>query len=148
MAKVMKFPGPAILPGSLRNITAPNGRIVGFSFQLKLRYYRGHFLSCTDEFLLKVDGQPVEPDNITFGINGKSLPVRLLPELISEFWLVTQPATISVYQSGGLAAGEHELDLRLMLRSPYMPNFDTSTPNRYVQIDNCDAGRFTVGADN
>lgn len=148
MAKVMKFPGPAILPGSLHNIKASNGRTVGFSFQLKLRYYRGHFLSCTDEFTLKVDGQPVEPDAMTFGINGKSLPVRLLPELISEFWLVTQPATISVYQPGGLTAGEHDLDLRFMLRSPYMPNFDLSTPNRYVQIDNCDSGRLAVITDN
>lgn len=148
MAKVMKFPGPSILPDSLRNVSTPNGRPVGFSFEIKLRYYRGHFLSCTDEFTLKVDGITVDPDDISFGINGKSLPARLLPELISEFWQVTHPATISVHRPGGLADGEHEIDLRFMLRSPYMPNFDPSTPNRYVQIDNCDTGRYPVGQSN
>lgn len=145
MAKVMKFPGFAIYPDSLRNVKAPNGKTVGFSFDLKLRYYRGHFLSCTEEFVLKVDGKTIDPDLISLGINGKELPVPLLPEFISEFWQVTHPAKISVQLLGGLEPDEHELDLRFMLRSPYMPNFDLSTPNRYVQIDNCDAGRYTVG---
>lgn len=144
MAKVMKFPGPSIVPDSLCNVTAANGQTVGFCFDIKLRYYRGHYLSCTDAFILKVDGKAVDPDSIFFCINGKELPVPLLPELISEFWQVTHPARISVTLLGGLEPGEHDLDLHFMLRSPYMPNLDPSTPNRYVQIDNCDAGRFSV----
>ncbi|MGI6333344.1 MAG: C-glycoside deglycosidase beta subunit domain-containing protein [Saccharofermentanales bacterium] len=145
MAKVMKFPGYAIVPDSLRNEVSTRGQTVGFCFDLKLRYYRGHYLSCTDEFVLKVDGREIDPGRISFGINGKRLPVPLLPQLASEFWQVTHLAKIQVEQLGGLKPGEHEIDLTFMLRSPYMPNFDPSTPNRYVQIDNCDAGRFTVG---
>lgn len=135
MAKVMKFPGEAIVPGSVRNVLV-NGKALGFRFELKLKYYRGLFLSCADSFALSVDGKAVNPADITFGINGKEFPVPLLPELIGEFWFITDCAEVCVRVDGGLGPGEHELDLEFFLRSPYLPNFDPGTPNRYMQIDN------------
>jgi hypothetical protein len=135
MAKVMKFPGEAIVPGSVRNVLV-NGKARGFRFDLKLKYYRGLFLSCVDEFTLLMDGKVIDPDSITFGINGKEFPVALLPELVSEFWFITDQAEVSVRMGGGLGPGEHQLGLQFFLRSPYLPNFDPGSPNRYVQIDN------------
>ncbi len=85
MAKVMKFPGYAIVPDSLRNEVSLYGQTVGFCFDLKLRYYRGHYLSCIDEFVLKIDGKEIDPSRISFGINGKRLPVPLLSQLASNF---------------------------------------------------------------
>ena len=144
MALVMKFPGNSIIPETLHNVRSEAGSIVGYGFDIKLRYYRGHYLSCTETFEIRIDGQPVNPDLVTLSINNKSFPIKLLPELISEFWLVTEPAKIFVHQLGGLEPGEHEIDLMFMLRSPYMPNPDPTAPNRYVPIDNSSSDRQTV----
>lgn len=145
MAKVMKFPGPAIVPGSVRNYCV-NGKTKGFRFGLRLKYYRGLFLSCTDSFSLTVDGKSIDPADMTLGINGKEFPVSMLPELLSEFWFITDQAQVAVHLPGGLEAREHELDLKFLLRSPYLPNFDPGSPNRYVQIDNSECGKFTAEA--
>ncbi len=144
MPLIMKFPGHSIVPQSLKNIKAENGKTVGFGFDIKLRYYRGHYLSCTEQFELKIDDQLVDPAQITLGINDKEFPVKQLPELISEFWQVLEPARVVVHQLGGLTAGEHKIDLTFMLRSPYMPNPDPNGPNRYVPIDNSDAASQTL----
>lgn len=145
MAKVMKFPGPAILPGSVRD-TVVNGQVLGFRFGLRLKYYRGLFLSCTDCFTLKVDGKLISPADMTFGINGKEFPVSMLPELLTEFWFITDCAEVSVHSAGGLGSRGHELDLRFLLRSPYLPDFDPDSRNRYVQIDNSEKGIFSTAA--
>jgi hypothetical protein len=144
MAKEMKFPGPAIVPGSLAPLRV-DGKPIGLRFDLRLKYYRGLFLSCVDEFTLTLDGAAVPAQDVWFCLGDKEFPAAMLPQLVSEFWHITDRAQVCVHRRGGLAAGEHRLALRMMLRSPYLPNFDAASPARYVPINNCDEVAFVTG---
>jgi hypothetical protein len=126
-----------IQSGSLKN-TYVNGRKNGFEFDVRLAYYRGLYLSCIDKFEVVVDGEKIDSNDITFCLNDKEFSVYQLPHLISEFWTILTPANIKVRKPGGLPAGEHEIELTLILRSPYMPLPGGKGDHKYVPIDSCD----------
>ena len=97
-----------------------NGKKNGFSFDVQLAYYRGHYLSDIDSLEVWLDGEKLPDEAVTFELNGKEMPVYKLKYAVTEFWSQVVPATIHVIKAGGVEAGEHELDLKLMLRVPYM----------------------------
>lgn len=97
-----------------------NGAKNGFSFDVQLAYYRGHYLSDIDLLEVYVDGEKMPAEAVTFELNGKEMPVYKLSYAVTEFWSQVVPAKIRVIKKGGLSAGDHELELRLMLRVPYM----------------------------
>ena len=47
-----------VVDDSLKNVKV-NGKNIGYQFDIRLSYYRGHFLSVIDEFGIKVDGKGV-----------------------------------------------------------------------------------------
>ena len=97
-----------------------NGKRGGFSFDVQLGYYRGHYLSDIDLLEVWLDGEKMPQEAVTFELNGKELPVYKLKYAVTEFWSQVVPAKIRVLRPGGIPAGEHELELKLMLRIPYM----------------------------
>lgn len=97
-----------------------NGNKNGFEFDVQLGYYRGHYLSDIDLLEVYLDGEKMPQEAVTFEINGKEMPVYKLMDAVTEFWSQVEPAKIRVIKKGGVAAGEHELELKLMLRVPYM----------------------------
>ena len=46
-----------------------DGKKMGYQFDIRLSYYRGHFLSVIDEFKVKVDDFEVPAERIKFCIN-------------------------------------------------------------------------------
>jgi len=122
-----------ICEGSVRNFSI-NGKPYGFQFDVRLNYYRGLFLSCIDQFGVLVDGQEADPMDLTFSINNKDFSPFNLSENISEFWNVLHKAKVSVRRPGGLTAGQHEIKLILMLRSPYLPLPGGEGDHNYVPI--------------
>jgi len=128
---------------SLKN-TYVNGEKLGYEFQIRLSNYRGHFLSCIEEFVVTVDGQVVNSDDITFSLNEKEFTLRQLPSLISEFWNLSDPATISVFALGGLTEGEHHIDVKMMLRIPYMAVPGSKKEHDYAQLDSCGSKTLLV----
>lgn len=120
MAFAMKMRFVDVLSdGSLKNIYA-NGGKVGYQFDIRLGYYRGHFLSAIDQFEVTVDGQKIMPQDIRFCINQKEFSPDQLKESYTEFWQLTTPATIKVIKKDGLESGAHTIKVDLMLRVPYM----------------------------
>lgn len=109
-----------ICDNSLRSIYI-NGKKMGYQFDIRLSYYRGHFLSIINELALRTDGEEVLKKDITFCLHGKELGIAQLSEANTEFWPILEPATIKVHKNGGIPEGEHELDFTLIFRSPYMP---------------------------
>ena len=97
-----------------------NGKKNGFSFDVQLAYYRGHYLSDIDSLEVRLDGEKLPDEAVSFELNGKEMPVYKLKYAVTEFWSQVVPATIHVIKAGGVEAGEHELDFVLMLRVPYM----------------------------
>ena len=109
-----------------------NGKKMGYQFDIRLSYYRGHFLSLIDEFAVKVDDFEVPNERSKFGINGKEFSPAEFDKCYTEFWQVIEPATIRVFYPGGLPEGEHKIDVTLMFHSPYMP----IEPNhQYMPVD-------------
>ena len=108
-----------ITDGTLKN-TYTNGKKTGYQFDIRLGYYRGHYLSAIDQFEVTVDGEAVEAQDLRFCINNKEIAPNQLQECFTEFWSLTDPATIKVVKKDGLAEGKHTINVNLMLRIPYM----------------------------
>lgn len=113
----------------------------GFEFDVQLAYYRGHYLSDIDLLEVYVDGEKMPPEAVTFELNGKEMPVYKLSYAVTEFWSQVVPAKIRVIKKGGLAAGEHELELKLMLRVPYM---QIGPDHQFMPLDSGDKVTVTV----
>lgn len=128
-----------VCDNSLKNMLI-RGKKMGCQFDIRLSYYRGHFLSVIDELGVKIDGEPIPTDDIKFCLHGKEFGVAQLHDIVSEFWLITEPATIKIFKDGGFAPGEHDIDVTLMIHSPYMPISDTE----YMPIDSCGSKRLTL----
>ncbi|MEH7490669.1 C-glycoside deglycosidase beta subunit domain-containing protein [Neobacillus niacini] len=144
MAFSMRLPFvDVVCDDSLVN-TYVNGKKLGYEFQIRLSNYRGHFLSCIEEFVVTVDGNEVNSDDITFCLNEKEFTLRQLPSLISEFWNLIEPATIKVFAPGGLTEGEHYIDVKLMLRIPYMAVPGSEKEHDYAKLDSCGSKALAV----
>jgi hypothetical protein len=144
MAFSMRLPFvDVVCDDSLVN-TYVNGKKLGYEFQIRLSNYRGHFISCIEEFVVAVDGNEVNSDDITFCLNEKEFTLRQLPSLISEFWNLIEPATIKVFAPGGLTEGEHHIDVTLMLRIPYMAVPGSKKEHDYAKLDSCGSKTLSV----
>lgn len=115
----MKLNPEIIKKDSFKNLYI-NGEKNGFEFNVQLAYYRGHYLSDIDLLEVYLDGEKMPQEAVTFEINGKELPVYKLTYAVTEFWSQVEQAKIRVIKEGGVETGEHELELKLMLRVPYM----------------------------
>ena len=83
--------------GTLKNVYV-NGKKMGYRFDVRLSYYRGHFLSVIDELTVSVDGEEVKPQDITFCLHGKEFGISQLHEATTEFWGIREPATIKIFR--------------------------------------------------
>ncbi|MGB8455509.1 MAG: DUF6379 domain-containing protein [Anaerocolumna sp.] len=138
MGLVMKLSFTDIIQErTLRNYYI-NGRAIGYQFDIRLGYYRGHFLSVIDELEVETDGEKADEKDSIFCINNKEFAIVELKHQFSEFWNILTPATIKVHKVGGLGRGEHNIKLTLMLRSPYMPLPGAVKEHTYTPIDSCD----------
>ena len=115
----MNLNGQIIKKDSFRHMYI-NGKKNGFSFDVQLAYYRGHYLSDIETLEVWLDGKQCPAEAVTFELNGKEMPVYKVKMAVTEFWSQVQPATIRVILPGGVSTREHELELKLMLRIPYM----------------------------
>lgn len=122
-----------ICNGSLKNLYA-GGRKVGCCFDVRMSYYRGHFLSTIDELRVKIDEREIPQNDITFCLHEKEYGISQLAELGNVFWPITEPATIKIFRNGGFESREHKIEFIMYFRSPYME----IGPNIYMPNDSCE----------
>ncbi|MGH1831041.1 DUF6379 domain-containing protein [Enterococcus gilvus] len=96
-----------------------NGKKSGFTFNVQLAYYRGHYLSDIDLIEVYLDGEKIPDEAVFFELKGKELPIYKLKYAVTEFWSQVDLAKIHILKKDGLS-GNHEIELKLMLRIPYM----------------------------
>lgn len=123
-----------VVDNSLKNIKVNNNN-VGYQFDIRLSYYRGIFLSCTNSFKLTVDNEEVPNELISFKVNNKEFFVNQLQYLTSEFWNVLEPATIVVNDLEGIDEGEHDIKVNFYLRVPYLPLPGGEGEDNYVPLN-------------
>ncbi|MFT4053611.1 MAG: DUF6379 domain-containing protein [Novosphingobium sp.] len=106
-----------IVDDSLRNLPDQSG----FAFEARLGYYRGLGLSMIEELEITVDGEAIDRAEIRFHHGDVTLSLDEMESAYDRCWEFGAKATISVLKPGGLAVGEHALDLREKLRISYLP---------------------------
>ncbi|MEJ2757370.1 MAG: DUF6379 domain-containing protein [Anaerolineales bacterium] len=104
--------------------------LYSIKLDIRLNYYRGLHLSNITEFELKIDGEVIPESNIIFQLKGKEFAISQLPHLFAEFWGIKERATLEFF-IGPMAEGEHDIELTMRLRSPYM----RFAPGVYATID-------------
>ena len=67
-----------VVPGSLKSYVV-DGRTLGYQFDIRLSYYRGHFLSVIEQFAVKVDGEEIPNERIKFCLNGREFSPAEFP---------------------------------------------------------------------
>ena len=118
-----------ICKDDIENVTV-GGVTIGYQFKIKYPSYRGAFLSCIEALSFKVDGRDVPASLVTFRLNGKDFLLSELPECFKEYWFVRTPAVIFVRQDGGIAPGEHSVNVYMRHRVPYTGYF-----GQYLTLD-------------
>ncbi len=108
-----------ICDDSMKHIYA-NGKKVGCQFDVKMSYYRGHFLSTIDELRVLIDGEEIHKQDIRFCLHEQEFGLDQLPMLGNVFWPISEAATIKVFKDGGYSSGEHNIEFVMYFRSPYM----------------------------
>ena len=136
MGFAMRMPlnGEIIKKNSVRSLYI-NGAKNGFQFDVQLAYYRGHYLSDIDLLEVYLDGEKMPQEAVTFEINGKEMPVYKLTYAVTELWSQVKPAKIRVIKKGGLEEGPHTIELKLMLRVPYM---ELGPDHQFMPLDSGD----------
>ncbi|PLC11690.1 hypothetical protein AUQ48_04855 [Kocuria flava] len=109
-----------IVAGTLRN-TGPAGAETGFSFGVRLPYYRGLGLSMVEDLAVEVDGEAVQSERISLHLHGRTYRLGELPGVLDDRWEMGEVADLLVDRAGGLPAGPHEVFVRERLRISYMP---------------------------
>ena len=96
----------------------------GYEVAVRFDWYRSLPLSCV--FVsLAVDGQAVPEEHVRFHVNDCDYALDELAELHDEFWFVLDAARLRVTPAQPLAPGEHDVQLDITLRIPYL--FDEET---------------------
>jgi hypothetical protein len=100
------------------------GQCTGFQFKIIIPYYRGIFLSCLDEFVVKVDGESFSPDKISLKARDRIIPWMGVDSAFDVFWDYGSPLAVLVQKPGGLATGLHRVECGISIRKSYIPNVD------------------------
>lgn len=95
------------------------GNQVAFNVDVRLNYYRGLPFSCLEKLELYVDGERIPDHLIMFSLNDKWLNYHKPGEALQEYWGIRTSAHLLVFNYG-LPEGEHEVELVMEFRSPYM----------------------------
>lgn len=118
-----------ICKDNIENVVV-EGVTIGYEFKIKYPSYRGVFLSCIEDLRFKMDGEEIDKKDIYFYLNGKQFLLDELPECFKEYWFVREKATVRVMKSGGIAPGEHSLNVFMKHRVPYTGYF-----GQYLVLD-------------
>lgn len=122
-----------IVDGSLRNL-GPSEAPTGFAFDAKLGYYRGLGLSMIEALDINVDGERIDRSAVRFDEGKGALTLDEMETAFDRRWPFGAAATISVERDGGLASGEHHLELVQRLRVSYMPFPSVNTDAKKLSV--------------
>jgi Domain of unknown function (DUF6379) len=92
----------------------------GFTFDLRMPWYRALPLSSLEGLDVSLDGEQVPSEELRLSLDGKTYGLADLPPLYDEWWYVADAAEVRAPKRGGLPSGDHELDVTIALRIPYI----------------------------
>jgi hypothetical protein len=105
---------------TVRNVRR-DGRAVGFEFGARLPYYRGLGLSMIEDVGVTVDGEKIARGDVRLTVAGRAYTLDEMETVYDVVWNFGEVVTVAALKAGGLAPGEHRLELSEQLRVSYMP---------------------------
>jgi hypothetical protein len=109
-----------IVGEAFRNVESA-GQITGFQLGVRLPYYRGVVLSLVGETTLTVDGEQIPVERMKVTVGGRTFPMTELENEPVARWEFGETGIVTVDKPGGLAPGEHVVDLKQHLKISYVP---------------------------
>ena len=97
------------------------GGVSGFEFGARLPYYRGLGLSMVENIEVRIDDEPVPPEQVRLKLRERTYTLTDLETAYEEVWEMGEIAQIQVLRPGGLKPGPHKVELAETLRISYMP---------------------------
>ena len=88
---------------------------------LRLPYYRGVVLSLVGETILAVDGERIPAEKMTVTVGGRTFPMTELENEPVAKWEFGEVGIVTVDRPGGLAPGEHTVELKQHMKISYVP---------------------------
>jgi uncharacterized protein DUF6379 len=92
----------------------------GFAFDVRLPWYRALPLACVEGLDVAIDGRQIPSEDLKLEFNGQTYALADLPPLHEEWWYVADAAPVTAPLPEGLDDGEHELDVTIHVRIPYI----------------------------
>jgi hypothetical protein len=109
-----------IVGEAFRNVES-DGRVTGFQLGIRLPYYRGVVLSLVGETTLTVDGEQFPADKMAVTVGGRTFPAAALEDEPVAKWEFGEVGIVTVEKPGGLAPGEHTVELQQHMKISYVP---------------------------
>jgi hypothetical protein len=100
-----------------------DGEVIGFQIGMRLPYYRGVVLSLLGDTDLVVDGEHFDPEQITLTLNGRSYKLSEIKHETEDKWEFGDVGVLTVHKPGGLAPGEHKVELQQQMLISYIISF-------------------------
>lgn len=94
----------------------------GCEVRLRLKWYRSLPVSCIETLKMSLDGQPLDPSCLRFGVNGHQYKLEELADGVEEFWFIQDSAILSAVLPGKVSQVEaHKVNVEMAVRFPYIP---------------------------
>lgn len=122
------FDDKIIVPDSLERLDD------GFAVQARLPYYRGLGLSMVEDISVTIDGENMPRDKLRFSVRGNSWTLDEMETEYGDRWNFGEKARILVDKAGGLASGDHEVEVGVRMRISYLPFTPTTTDRKILTM--------------
>lgn len=93
----------------------------GYSLRARIPWYRALPLSCLVEVTVTVDGRTAEPGTVTVATDGVECSLAEAARTSDRSWYVLDDLVVRVAGARLPDRAQHEVDLTLGLRIPYLP---------------------------
>lgn len=109
-------------PASFRNVEV-DGKVIGYSFEIKAQYYRSFTLSILRNIIVTVDGVTEDRNNIRLTVNEETFTLEECRTVVDPIyrWEFGDFATVTVLKEGGLTKGKHSILVHQSIAPSYMP---------------------------
>lgn len=103
------------------------GCCTGYQIGIDNLSYRGVWVSTIEDIQLVVDGKEVEKEKIYLSLAGKLYPAYTLQGHTEVFWGIEDEAYLWINQPGGLAKGEHSVEVAITKRQDFGHSYGEGT---------------------
>ncbi len=111
---------PAIQARGFRNVSEGED-VTGFQVAIRLKYYRGVWLSQLRPATVTVDGEEFKDDQIAWTVGGRTFEQADLANSPNVHWSSLEPAILTVRKPGGLEPGIHDVQVSYRYSASYLP---------------------------